>query len=121
MANKVLIKELIDTCELYQTEIEVIEHLLQSARDMVEKIGKDITNKDIDNADMLYTIKLRAVNEVITPLKEKRECLLEAFTNASRLGAFESANGDSSKEDILRTLLNMELDDSSEEDKASNK
>lgn len=61
---------------------------------------------DIDDTEA-YALKLKAVNEIIAPLKEKRESLSKALSNASQLGAFVSANGDSSKEEILSALINM--------------
>ena len=105
MANKVLLEELKKTCELYQAKLEVIEFFLQSAKDIIGKTEKDLINMGIDDVDT-YTLKLKAVNEIITPLKEKRESLAEALSNASKLGVFESANGNSFKENILRTLIN---------------
>ena len=107
MANKVLLEELKKTCELYQAKLEVIEFLIQSAKDVIEKKAeKELINMDVDDVDV-YALKLKAVNEIIAPLKEKRESLTEALSNAAKLGAFESANGNSFKENILRTLINV--------------
>lgn len=125
MANRVLIEELKKTCELYQMKLEAIEFFLQSAKDAIEKTGKDLINMDIDDAEV-YTLKLKAVNEIVAPLKEKRESLIKALSNATQLGAFVSANGDSSKEEILSALINMakvecDCPECSGENEASNK
>ena len=125
MANKVLLEELEKTCYLYQAKLEVIESLLQSAKDMIEKTGKDLINMGIADTEV-YALKLKAVNEIIDPLKEKRESLSEALSSASQLGAFVSANGDSSKEKLLNALINMakeecDCPECSEEDEDSNK
>ena len=125
MANKVLLEELKKTCNLYQAKLEVIEFLLQSSKDLIEKTGKELIDMNIDDAEV-YALKLKAVNEIIVPLKEKRKSLSKAFSNASQLGAFVSANGDSSKEKLLNALINMakeecDCPECSEEDEDSNK
>ena len=106
MANKVLLEELKKTCDLYQAKLEVIEFFLQSSKDLIGKTEKELIDMDIDDTEA-YALKLKAVNEIIAPLKEKRESLSKALSNASQLGAFVSANGDSSKEEILSALINM--------------
>ena len=106
MANKVLLEELKKTCDLYQVKLEVIEFFLQSSKDLIGKTEKELIDMDIDDTEA-YALKLKAVNEIIAPLKEKRESLSKALSNASQLGAFVSANGDSSKEEILSALINM--------------
>ena len=125
MVNGVLLKELKKTCDLYQAKLEVIEFFLQSAKDIIEKkTEKDLISMDADDVDV-YALKLKAVNEIIAPLKEKRESLTKALSNASQLGVFVSANGDSSKEKLLRALINMseecDCPECSGENEASNK